>query len=205
MALEWRHPFSAIIAGPSMCGKTTFVLRLIDQSQLVIQPPPQKIIFSYSVYQKAYKNVKNVEFRDVIPDMSELEANTMPMLLILDDQMGKNEDLIEQIFTKLSHHNNISVVYLIQNFFHQSPQQRTISLNASYIVLFKSVRDANQIVYLAKQMYGTKYKHLVDAFRDATRLPYTYIFIDLKPDTDDKHRIRANVFLNETNYVYLPK
>ena len=48
---------------------------------------------------------------------------------------------------------------------------RTISLNAHYLILFKNPRDASQINHLAKQMYPTKSKFMVEAYRDATLPP----------------------------------
>jgi hypothetical protein len=41
------------------------------------------------------------------------------------------------LFTKGSHHRNISVVLLTQNVFHHGPNFRDISLNAKYLVLLK--------------------------------------------------------------------
>lgn len=141
----------------------------------------------------------------MVPELSELENNTAPLLLILDDLMGQCDIKVEKIFTKLSHHNNISIVYLTQNLFYGTKQQRTISLNAHYLVLFKNPRDSSQITYLARQMFPGKSRHLVEAYKDATRLPYTYLLIDLKPETDDSHRLRSNIFPDETNFVYVPK
>jgi hypothetical protein len=45
------------------------------------------------------------------------------------------------LFTKKSHHRNISVMYIEQNLFHKGKNHRTISLNAHYMVLFKNPRD----------------------------------------------------------------
>ena len=40
--------------------------------------------------------------------------------------------------TRERHHRNLSVIYVAQNIFHQGKEMRNISLNAHYIVLFKS-------------------------------------------------------------------
>jgi len=47
------------------------------------------------------------------------------------------------MFTKISHHRNVSVVYLTQNVFDKNKYARTISLNAHYLVLIKNPRDAS--------------------------------------------------------------
>lgn len=104
-----------------------------------------------------------------------------------------------------SHHNNISVIYLVQNLFHKSKEQRTISLNAHYIILFKNPRDMNQITHLAKQMYPGKNKFLQESFRDATSKPFGYLVIDLKQTTPEELRVRTDVFREDTTLVYLQK
>ena len=67
--------------------------------------------------------------------------------------MGEKDAVIAKLFTKKSHHGNLSVIYIVQNLFHHSKEHRTISLNASYLCLTKNVRDASQIIHLAKQLY----------------------------------------------------
>ena len=74
-----------------------------------------------------------------------------------------------------------------------------------YMVLFKNPRDASQISHLAKQMYPSKTKFMVEAYRDATSLPYGYLFLDLKPETAEDMRLKTNIFPPEYLTVYLPK
>lgn len=80
-----------------------------------------------------------------------------------------------------------------------------MSLNAHYIVLFKNPRDAVQVATLARQMYPGQSKFLVEAFKNATEKPFGYLLLDLKPDTDEKYRVRTGIFPGDTHYVYLPK
>jgi hypothetical protein len=81
-----------------------------------------------------------------------------------------------------------------------------MNLNTHYLVLFKSPRDASQVATLARQMYPGKSRFVLEAFGDATKKPYGYLFVDLKPDTDDAYRIRTNIFPDdERQYAYVPK
>jgi hypothetical protein len=81
-----------------------------------------------------------------------------------------------------------------------------MNLNTHYLVIFKNPRDANQVATLARQMYPGRSKFVLEAFEDATKRPYGYLLIDLKPDTDEKYRIRTNVFPDdERQYAYVPK
>jgi len=109
------------------------------------------------------------------------------------------------IFTKISHHRNISILHLTQNLFDKNKYARTISLNAHYIVLFKNPRDASQFAMLARQMYPNASKFALEAYRDATERPFGYLFVDLKPDQDERCRLRTNIFPDEMQYVYVRK
>ena len=78
-----------------------------------------------------------------------------PNLIVFDDQMiGVSKDKrIVNPFTRCSHHRNVSVIYIVQNLFHQGKGSRSINLNSHYLVLFKNPRDKLQILTLVKQMY----------------------------------------------------
>ena len=106
------------------------------------------------------------------------------------------------MFTQSSHHRNISVVFLAQNLFPKNKFARTVSLNAHYMVLFKNPRDVSQFANLARQMYPKKSQFSVEAYRDATREPYSYLSVDLRPKQDEELRLRTNIFPRETHYVY---
>ena len=59
-------------------------------------------------------------------------------ILVLDDQIGVacSSTLVADIFTKGSHHRNLTVISLVQNVYNQGKWQRTISLNSHYSVDF---------------------------------------------------------------------
>ena len=128
-------------------------------------------------------------------------------LVVIDDLMHKtgNSKKVSELFTKGSHHRNLSVVLILQNLFHQDKEMRTVSLNTHYMILFKNPRDALQISHLAKQMYPNKSKYMVEAYKDATAQPYGYLFVDLKPDTYEDMRLLTNIFPDEYTTVYVPK
>ena len=60
-----------------------------------------------------------------------------------------------------------------------------MSLNAHYIVLFKNPRDASQFANLARQMYPKQWQFAVEAYKDATREPYSYLLLDLRPEQNE--------------------
>ena len=77
-----------------------------------------------------------------------------PCLIILDDLLNDAySGEVCRLFTKGSHHRNVSIILITQNLFHQAKYCRDISLNAKYIVLIKNARDKNQFTNLARQVY----------------------------------------------------
>ena len=62
-----------------------------------------------------------------------------PCLFILDDMLNDtySSGLVCDLYTKGSHHRNISIILITQNMFHQSKHCQDISLNAKYLVLLK--------------------------------------------------------------------
>ena len=54
-------------------------------------------------------------------------------------------------------------------------------------------------------MYPNKSAFAVEEYKDATKKPYSYLLVDLRPEQDEDLRLRTNVFPDETGYVYVPK
>jgi len=200
MDVRFKHPFTCMIAGPTKSGKTSFTFRLIDEAQEQITPPPERIMYCYGEYQSIFNNYPHINFNEGLPDNKEFDGKRRT-LLILDDLMKEAGDSVLDIFTKLSHHRNVSVIFLTQNLFFKSKQSRTMNINTQYIVLFKNPRDALQVATLGRQMYPGYSNFLVEAFKDATERPHGYLLIDLHPETLDKFRIRTNIFNGERQYV----
>ena len=118
MTLPLRHPFTMLIAGPTGCGKTRFTFKLVENTSLVIEPSPRRIVYCYAEYQQLFARYPRVEFRRGLPNIDDFDGNEA-LLLIIDDLMQETDESIASLFTKDSHHRNISVVFLVQNMFHK--------------------------------------------------------------------------------------
>ena len=105
-----------------------------------------------------------------------------------------NSKLISELFTKGSHHRNLSIILIVQNFFIRGSESRNISLNSQYIVLFKNPRDQSIATVIARQMFPRKIPKFQKIYEDATSGPYSYLFIDLKPETPNEVRLLSQVF-----------
>ena len=81
---------------------------------------------------------------------------------IFDDLMtkAKCDQRIADLFTKGSHHRNISIVYLTQNIFPQGRACKDIALNTQYLVLFNNPIDRQQVATLARRFIRPLAPHL---------------------------------------------
>jgi len=202
-----RHPLTAIVAGPTSGGKTAWVLKLVQNASEMIDPPPSRIHYCYKEYQPIFDNYPSVIFHEGLSQMTDsVFDGSQPTMLIIDDLMSKTNQLVADIFTKILHHRDISVVSMTQNVFDKNKYARTISLNTHYLVLFKNPRDANQFAVLSRQMYPESWRFAVEAYRDATGSPFSYLLVDPRPDLEDERcRLRTNIFPGENQYVYVRK
>lgn len=197
------HPFTVILAGPSGCGKSNFVTNFIKSVTEICNCDFNQITWCFDEMQPLY-NLPNVNYHQGIPNLNMFDGEN-PHLVIIDDLMRESDGRIVDIFTKGSHHRNLSVFYLTQNLFHQGKGQRDISLNSSYIIYFKNPRDKTQIRYLARQVSPDNPKFIEDAYKDATLEAHGYLMVDLKQVTNDFCRIKSNVFpFNGFCTVYVP-
>lgn len=119
-------------------------------------------------------------------------------VVVVDDLQGSHVTVLSEWFTKKSHHQDTSIIYLVQNVFDKTPVHRTISLNANYLVLFKNPRDSSQIVHLSKQVFPGRSKVMIDAYRQITRTrAHSYLLVDFKQDTPNLFRLRSSLFPEE--------
>lgn len=188
-------PFTAIIAGSSMSGKTYYLRKLINERNTLLKPKVNRVIYSYNRYQSFFDTFKDVEF--VKGTTYKLDRN-IPTLLIIDDQADTIDpkELVE-LFTVTAHHENTSVIFVTQNLFMQNKAFRTAALNAQYLFLFKSPRMASQIAHLSKQIHPGHTREILELYNDATSTPYSYLLIDLKPQTPEVLRYRTNILNDE--------
>jgi hypothetical protein len=209
---KFEHPCSILAAGPSGAGKTTFVSRVLLAPIPMFEPRIQQVVVFYAEWQSDYVEWRNsvripIDFIEGIPTEEYYETldNTTRRLLIIDDQMQKAaaDKTISKLFTRGSHHRNLSIFLLVQNVFEKG--LRTISLNSNYMVLFKSPRDTSQIGVLARQLYSAKPAILQDAFDDATAQAHQYLLVDLKQSTPDWFRLKSRIFPGEILVAYIPQ
>jgi hypothetical protein len=197
-----QHPFTMVIAGPTGCGKSYFVRDMIAAKEEMFSIIPDKVVWFYGIHQPLYDEIEDVAFVEGLPtDFKEyLGQHT---LFIIDDLMqSSNDKRLSNLFTRGSHHLNLSVIFITQNFFHKGKEMRDITLNAHYLVLSKNRRDLSQVSHLGRQLFPRHVRLFQEVFEDATKDPYTYLFIDLRAETPEELRLRSKILPHQTQCIY---
>ena len=158
--LKFNQPFTCILSGPSGSGKSSFCIRFIQNLDALRTERnfDGGVIWCYSEKTAVpspavLPKKRDIRFNEDVPaDFA--NARGRPCLVIPDDLLNDvNSKQVCDLFTKGSHHRNISVILITKNLFYQGGFCRDISLNAKYLVLLKNVRDKNQFMFLARQVY----------------------------------------------------
>src|SRR6218665_1048663 len=95
----------------SGCGKTQFTLRFINHLEHMVRPNIDKVLWCYGIYQEIFDKYSKVHFHGGLPDLNVFDGK-YKTLLILDYLTSETDERVTKIFTKLSHHRNVSVLYL---------------------------------------------------------------------------------------------
>lgn len=216
--LRFKNPCSFILAGSTKSGKTTFTLKLLRNIETLFQDSrcKQNVVYFYKKWQDAFDSFQkeNIvgQWENVLPTEDRVNELTIRYknkggsVLIIDDFAQELTVDIVKLFTVLSHHTNSVVILLTQNIFPKKNLFRDISLNSTYIVLFKNPRDKSQISNFAKQFAPGKNGYIVEAFREATKRAYSYLLFDFEQNTPESIRVRSQVLPEEKPMVvWLPK
>lgn len=202
--VRFKTPFTSLLAGPSQSGKSSFVFNFLRTRHELMDMPTSNIIYFYSQWQQSFsvfekegivtKWINELPTLDMLKEETEAYKEAEGSIVIVDDFMQQVNGDISDLFTVLCHSYHISVFLLSQNVFPQNPMFRNISLNSTYIILFKNPRDSSQIMNYAKQFAPGNTKWVVDAYRACTRSAYSYMLFDHHQKTEERIRVRSNIF-----------
>lgn len=137
--------------------------------------------------------IKGIPQEEELKNFFQKYKNYGGTFAIFDDLMDSINETILNCFTVFSHHLKASICLLVQSLFLENKIYRICSLNAHYIILMKNKRDASSVSYLARQMSPYHTKYITEAYAQATKNPYSYLFFDMRQETNDLVRLRSNI------------
>jgi len=113
VSFQLIHPFTMEIIGPTSCGKSHLISRIIQNRRECINEPIDKVLYIYSHFQPLYANLQesdpNITFSSRIEDIEE-HAQGQSLQVIIDDWMdelkprSKPLELVTRYFIKSCHH-----------------------------------------------------------------------------------------------------
>ena len=176
-------PFIAYVSGPPLSGKTQFVMGLLDKNFYLIDPPPDHIVWFYGEKTAQIGELTNRGYEIVkgLPTSEDFEQYIFPgknNLFVFDDLMeasGKSKGMTDLV-TKKCHHQNVSVIHIVQDLFHGGSERKTILRSAHYIVLFRSPLDQTVVQTVASRVLPYHRKTFMQIYQRATENPVVTCF-----------------------------
>lgn len=173
MNAQFNCPFNMIISGPTSSGKSVAMKNILKFKNEMLTNPPSSVVIFFKIWQPLYDELKEgglvTHFYEGVPDEEfifpflEERKGSYP-LIIFDDLLSEINHVIEKLFLVGSHHLNTSIILLTQHLFYANPLFRTLSLNATYLLVKKNPRDPSQMVILNKQLFPGKRGFLTRIF-----------------------------------------
>lgn len=199
-----KTPALVYCSGATQTGKTTLLLRMIENIEKMFDKPVDRIIWCYGINTGNYPSHEKIELHEGAPHLQMLEGKEHK-LLILDDLMSyyaKHKTELSNLFTRVAHHCNCSIINVVQSLF---AQERTARANSTYVCLTKSTGDTLQVQTLARQLFPSRSGFFLESYRDAVdSCPYGYLMVDLHPTTREDRRLCTNIFDDSLTY-YIEK
>ena len=115
--MRLKTPFTMQVVGSTGCGKTWWTKNVVNSSDVMMYPPPEQKIWAYGEYQDIFETMSDVKF---IHGLSEKDVSREALggkrtLLIIDDLIEDiDPKLIGSLFSRLSHHRSLSIMFLFQ-------------------------------------------------------------------------------------------
>lgn len=201
-------------AGPSQCGKTSTLCKLLASKHYFYPCPPNRVMWvsgsgcrDERLEDLIYKNYPNSEFFYHVPEDISNRVEERDFW-VFDDMASelRNNVGFTNFFTKTAHHKNCIMAYLTQNAFEKGPDAATRTRNCSYQVFFNNKADLRWIRVLGDQLLGN-HKQFASIFREATQKPFSCLLVDNRPTTPANEQFIGNAFCpteEEPTYFLVP-
>lgn len=205
-SLQLRTPFTMLIAGPTKAGKTSFTNNLIASCAQLYSSPPNVCFYFYNQKPPKHHALSSLisGFYEGLPSMSFLEQMYKTYgpncTVIIDDQALNVTKEVSELFSVGSSRYEANIIFITQNLFGKVKGSRDISINCTYLVVFKNPRDGASIMHLFRQFAPQAIKAHQSIYKDATQDPYSYLMLDCHQCTVEEHRLISNIFGENKKY-----
>ena len=189
------HPGLVQISGPTSSGKSNLLLNICLDPQCAYDA----LVIIYGVMQpklqllkKQFKGKGGVHLIEGVPTgddeqkvqamLEKLFKQGLQTAVILEDVMSEVEKSkwASRLFTRGSHHLNLSVISLMQRVF-ASREQR---LQSSFVILMSFPADKTAVMSLARQLMPEAPGTVMQMYNQATAKKFGWLGIDLRAERD---------------------
>ena len=215
--LKFQTPCSICISGPSQSGKSEWIVRLINNRDLlfginfieVYYCVPDNLSFKPNpIFERIKATFPRAQLHYGLPDITKLNLNfdNTPKLLIIDDLMSEflaSFEMVKLLSVEV-HHSNITTIFTVHNLFAPSKFGRTLMRNINYKVLFSNRLDLKEIRNVSLQIsnqpnfLGESFEFLSKEFSHEP----PYIVIDGHIKSKLKHFfVRSQIFPDSDSII----
>lgn len=199
--IRFCENFKIFACGPSRCGKTCFIIDIIQNLQSIAKAPPKKVLYVYKVWQQKFDELKESGLVDnFVQDQKDLVSRLKTMinressLIVFDDLINSsNLQDIANLFVVDGRHSNLSLIFLSQRMFVNNESFRQISNNCDYFAVFKNPRNSSEVRVLAQQLTPGSLE-LINIYSEATKDPFSYLFINLTQECNESVKYLSHLF-----------
>lgn len=207
-------PFSFVLCGASSTGKSTWLKNFLLNIDRLTTSRIDHIILLVGSTDNTLTILKESfgERMLILTQIDQLENHVnhnkeVSQFIILDDLQDSvvEHDLVTDIYTKHSHHDNISIAVILQDVFLKGSNRLTIFRNANHLVIFRSPLDNSVLQLLARRISGSgiKSNEIVKLIEIATK-KYGYLFVTGHVRSDPNLLFRTDLFNPSYQICYLP-
>ena len=134
--------------------------KAVKYKEQLIDKEPNHVLYCYGEINPEIMKLKHqgIELFNGIPTIADILQRPSGMLLILDDLINDvDPKFLEILYTRGSHHWNVSVITVTQNLFDKNIKVPRI--NSHYIILMKNPQGLLQIKTLGTHLFPGKTKY----------------------------------------------
>jgi hypothetical protein len=215
--IQFRHPFTLTISGSTGSGKSEWIMKLLQQVDLLINKPVAQILYCYGelnanvlrLQRGGYSSVPVVYVHNGLPTEEDIRKRAQEtggqLLVVLDDLMvGMSQQFLDTLFTRGSHNWGVSVILVTQHLF--TKELRIARNNSHYLVLMRNPAGELQVRTLASQLFPGHLPYFVESYHDACKRNFGYLLVDMHPESPPALRLRTHIYSEEHPLVvYVPK
>jgi hypothetical protein len=145
-----------------------------------------------------------IEVYSGLPSEEILKSKPKPLLLVLDDLLIEaNSSFLTKLFTRDTHHMNISALFITQSLFDKNI--KVARQNAHYLILLRNPSGELQVRNLGLQLFPRNLPFFMHAYEQATNDKFGYLLVDMHPSSKSILRLRTKIFPQENTKLFIPK